>query len=208
MLKCFSNCFGIVSLLSLYLVLSLPETDSFDGSVLVFDVSRVCIVRAVETVPSASGFGLEHLDNRKYVDGFDTRAFHVRYVTHDIEFWVEHLEFFNEFLDFHFVALFVSMCLVLRGFIEEVFILVQVEFFLEFVFVPDFVIVVAVWDADVLILPVIWFWSFIYIGHEFMAGTADCTGGESIDEYGILVHINHGYVPFCMWGLYMFVWTI
>jgi hypothetical protein len=94
-----------------------------------------------------AGFCLELLDTGIYVDGFDTRAFHVGFVTHDFKFWVELLEFFNEFFDFHFVPLFVSMGLVIRGFIEEVFILVLVEFFLEFLFVPDFVVVVAVWGT-------------------------------------------------------------
>jgi hypothetical protein len=86
------------------------------------------------------------------------------------------------------------MGLVIRGFIEEVFILVLVEFFLEFLFVPDFVIVGAVWDADVLILPVCWFWAFVHFGKAFVAGFADSTGEGAIDEYTVLADIDHVFV--------------
>ena len=89
----------------IWLHLGLPETDCFDGAVLVFDVSRVVIVRAVETVPGVAFFGTELLDNGIYVDWLDTRAFHVGFVTDEFEFGVELLEFFDEFFDFHFVPL-------------------------------------------------------------------------------------------------------
>ena len=87
--------------------LALPEADCFDRAVRVFDVSRVVIVRSVETVPGMAGFCLELLDTGIYADGFDARAFHVGFVTYDFEFGVELLEFFNEFFYFHFVPLFV-----------------------------------------------------------------------------------------------------
>ena len=86
---------------------ALPESDGFDRAVRVFDVSRVGIVRAVEAVPCGAFFGLELLYTGIYVDGFDTRAFHVGFVAHDFEFGVELLEFFDEFFYFHFVPLFV-----------------------------------------------------------------------------------------------------
>ena len=85
--------------------MGLPETDGFDGAVLVFDVSRVVIVSSVETVPGVAGFGLELLDDGIDIDGLDTRAFHVGFVTHEFEFGVELLEVFDEFFDFHFVPL-------------------------------------------------------------------------------------------------------
>jgi hypothetical protein len=75
-----------------------------------------------------------------------------------------------------------------------VFILVLVEFFLEFLFVPDFVIVGAIWDADILILPVFWFWAFIQFCNEFVACLADGTGEGAIEEYTVLADIDHVFV--------------
>ena len=86
--------------------LALPEADCFDRAVLVFDVSRVVVVRSVETVPGVAGFGPELLDTGIYADGLDARAFHVGFVAYDFEFGVELLEFFDEFFYFHFVPLF------------------------------------------------------------------------------------------------------
>ena len=71
------------------------------------------------------------------------------------------------------------------------FILVLVEFFLEFLFVPDFVVVVAVWCTPVGIRPeAVRFWerAFLHLCDEFVACCAagavwEAVGWFAVDDY-------------------------
>ena len=93
------------------------------------------------------------------------------------------------------------MGLVLGWFIEEVFILVLVEFFLEFLFVPDFVVVVAVWCTPVGIRPeAVRFWerAFLNLCDEFVACGAAGAVWEAVGWFAVNDYVYHVFALFSL----------
>lgn len=79
------------------------------------------------------------------------------------------------------------------------FILVLVEFFLEFLFIPDFVVIVAVWCTHVGIRPeAVRFWerAFLHLCDEFVACGAAGAVWEAVCGFVVDDYVYHEFVLF------------